>query len=426
MAVAGRGGRRVVAGRLLGFSGLSLLSAVGPFVVLPFIARLVDRPDWAALGIGQSLGAFLGLVVLYGWNLTGPVRVARAGSEERARLYRESLAVRAVVLAVMLPIGVLAAAALAPPGSAALAAVMAGSALLNGLTPAWFCIGAGRPGWIARYDAGPRLAGAVLSVVVVLWTGSVLAYPLTLAAATLLGVWAFTRRHRSAGGERWPSPGDVRGSLRDGRVAATTVALGGVYSLAPVAVAGAVLGVGPLVAFVSAERLYRFGLAAVSTLSNSVQGWVSEAHGSQARRRASAALAAHGVLGVLGLVVLALLGPWASRVLFGDALAAGRAVFVGFGLAFFVISVSTSLVKHVLVPASKTSLALAGTVAGAIVGLPAVLALGSAAGAAGAALAFALAELAVLVVAARGTWALHRAGWGEAVVRAPGAAPGPR
>jgi PST family polysaccharide transporter len=389
-----------VAGRLLGFSGLSLASAIGPLALLPVIARLSEPAEWAAFGIGQSLGAFLALPVLVGWNLVGPTRVARAATAERSQLYRQSVVARLLAFAVCLPVGVLAAWFLTPAGTVTLATATTVSTMLVGLSPGWFCVGAGRPAWVAGYDAGPRLLGTLLAVPAVLLTGSVVLYPVILGLATVAGVLAFTWRHRPRGTERWPTVGEAARAVAGDAGPAATVTIAGAYSSAPVAIAGAVLPVGPLALFVSAERIYRFALVAVTTLSDSVQGWVSEVPGAHGRRRGGLALGAHAALGMLGLVAITAVGPWASGVLFGSDLAVGRSTFVGFGVAFLAISLNTSLGKHVLVPLGRTGFVLLSTAAGAVTGVVSIAWFGHLYGASGAAAAFAVSEVAVTAVQA--------------------------
>lgn len=396
--------------RLLGFSGLSLASAVGPLVLLPVVARLSDRSEWAALGVGQSVGAFLALPVLVGWNLVGPTRVARAFPADRSRLYRQSIVVRILAFLLCLPVGIAAAWLLAPSGGRGVAAVMAVSMMLTGLSPGWFCVGAGRPSWLAAYDTGPRLAGTLLAVPAVLLTGSVLLYPLVITATTAVGIAVFTWRHRPRTGETWPSPREAAGSVVADAGPAATVTIAGAYSAAPVAIAGAVLPVAALAEFVSAERIYRFALVAVTTLSDSVQGWVSEVHGAAGRRRATAAFAAHTALGALGLGAITLLGPWASGVLFGSELAVSRATFLGFGVAFLAISLNTSLGKHVLVPHGRTGFVLLSTAVGAVAGVVSIAWFGHVYGASGAASAFAISEVAVTAVQAAACLATVRGG----------------
>lgn len=397
--------------RLLGFSTLSLLAAIGPLVLLPLVARLSGPSEWAALGVGQSVGTFLALPVMFGWNLVGPVRVARASETEASALYRQSMVVRVLSFVLCLPIALVAAWILSPTGSEVLGVVTAVSMMLVGLSPAWFCVGAGRPAWLAAYDVGPRVVSAVAAIPFLLLTRSVFVYPLILGVGSAVGVLAFTWRHRPREDERWPS---LRQGFREIVVdvgPAATVTIAGAYSAAPVAIASAVLPVGPLAQFVSAERIYRFALVAVSTLSDSVQGWVSEVRGAHSRHRGMRALAAHAVLGGAGLVLVTGLGPFASRVLFGRGLEVGHGVFFGFGLAFLAIALNTSLGKHILVPSGMTGFVLASTVVGAVCGVTSIALFGRWYGATGAAAAFAVSEIAVTAVQAGGILFARRSGY---------------
>lgn len=401
--------RSTIARRLMGFSGLSLLSAIGPLALLPVVARMSGQAEWAALGIGQSVGAFLALPVLYGWNLVGPARVARAAdARERALLYRESIAARLLMFVTCLPVGICVAAVLAPTGNRQLAAAMAVTMMLNGLSPAWFGVGTGKPAWVAIYDAGPRLLGTVTAIPLVLVSGSAYPYPVAVSISTACGIIACSLRQRPTSGERWPNVRAAARSLVRDRSAAATMTIAGSYSAAPVAIAGTVLAVGPLASFVSAERIYRFSLATISSLSDSVQGWVAEARGPQAVRRAARALTAHATLGVSGLIVIVFLGPWLSTVLFSTGLGAGRATFAGFAIAFLAISLNTSLGKHILIPLGKTGWALTSTTVGALAGLASIAVFGHIYGAPGASAAFAASEVAVTTVQAAGCVLVYR------------------
>ncbi|MGY1834623.1 hypothetical protein ACI79P_05890 [Blastococcus sp. SYSU DS0510] len=216
----------------------------------------------------------------------------------------------------------------------------------------------------------------------------------------------------------------MRSVLVDNARAAVTVGISGAYSAAPVAIAALVLPLGALTAFVSAERLYRFALAPVVVLSNSVQGWVAEVRGKAAQYRVRLALLSHAALGLVGGLGIVLLGPWASSLLFGGGLAAERDVFAYFALAFLAISLNTSLGKHALVPLGLTGVVLVSTLAGAVLGVPSMLALGLILGAPGAAAAFAISETAVTAAQAIGLFHAYRgkAIWGRRA-RCEGARP---
>ena len=152
-----------------------------------------------------------------------------------------------------------------------------------------------------------------------------------------------------------------------------------------------------LAVFVSAEKLFRIGLMAVGALGSSLQGWVAEIEGDHLKRR-KFSLLSHTVLGVTGLAGLSLLGPVVTRLLFGQPLAADLATCFWFGMAFLFISINTSTGSHWLVPTGRIRAVFWSTVAGATVGLPAMLVLSTFMQGAGGALGLAIGEFVVCAV----------------------------
>lgn len=69
-----------------------------------------------------------------------------------------------------------------------------------------------------------------------------------------------------------------------------------------------------------------------------------------------------------------------------------------YGVAFFAVSVSTPLIRNLLIPSLKTRFVLAGTAIGALVGVIAMLTLGRTFGANGVAAGFMLSEVMLVVV----------------------------
>src|SRR3712207_2103483 len=110
--------------RLAGFAGLPLLSFLAPLLLLPIIARRGGVDGWAAVVIGQAVGGLAAVLVLYGWNLAGPVRVASADLEERRRLFAVALYCKVLVCLAVLPIVVLLCWSMAPKGHVLVCALM--------------------------------------------------------------------------------------------------------------------------------------------------------------------------------------------------------------------------------------------------------------------------------------------------------------
>ena len=120
---------------------------------------------------------------------------------------------------------------------------------------------------------------------------------------------------------------------------------------------------------------------AVIAFGNAFQAWVLDPTSSDVRRRHRLAILSHVGLGLLGGLALALLGPWATSLLFGAAVAAQPVPSALFGVAFFFLSSTTPLIRNILIPSQHYRVVFAATVAAAVVGLLTMIA-GSAAGSA--------------------------------------------
>ncbi|GAA1878775.1 polysaccharide biosynthesis protein [Lapillicoccus jejuensis] len=385
--------------RLGGFTLLPLLSLVTPFVLLPVVARVAGPQGWSSVVAGQSVGTFGATVVFWGWNVIGPVEAARARGPELTGLYGSSLRTRLLLLAPVLPAAALVSAVVAQPGYRAVAASMALATSLLGLSPAWWGIGVGRPAVLFWYDTVPRVAAAALAVPVVLATRAIWTYPLLLVVATVVGLVAFQRRH--APGADW-SPLPLGRAARELQAQAGTAGVnlvGTAYAATPAPVATAAFPGAVASPLSSADAVYRLGLFAVVATGNAFQGWTLEPdadRGERARRHRTAVLA-HLALGVAGLLVLALLGPWLTGLLFGAPVAASRELGVAYGAAFLLISASTPYVRNLLLPAGRTRLVLAWTAASAVAGLAVMLVAAARGWLAGVAWGMAASELVLLL-----------------------------
>jgi uncharacterized membrane protein (UPF0136 family) len=101
----------------------------------------------------------------------------------------------------------------------------------------------------------------------------------------------------------------------------------------------------------------------------------------------------HLTLGLVGLAAFALLGPWLSDALFGELVAIDLPTALGFGVATLGIALGTALGRVILIGLGARREFMLSVIAGAVVGVPAVLLLATAFGAAGGAWGLALAEV---------------------------------
>jgi len=371
-------GSRSVLRRLTGFTVLPLLSLVTPFLLLPVVARVAGPSGWSSFVAGQAVGMVGATVVFWGWNVGGPVLVAQASSAiERAEVYAASLRTRYLLLLGVVPAAAVVSALVAQPGHRVDASAMAVATSLLGLSPSWFGIGVGDPWLLFWYDTMPRVVAAVLGAGVVWATGFVWTYPVLLALSVAVSLVAFRRRVVAGVDGTSPFPvsrsgGELRTHLGTAGINLAATA----YASTPVPIVTVAFRPDVSSPFASADAAYRLGLFTVTAVGNAFQGWTLEGAGGERRSRHRAAFGAHLVLGVVGGLLFAALGPWVTGFVFGPDVAAPRDVCVWYGVAFLFLSVSTPPIRNLLVPAGRVRLVLGWTLGSAVVGL--VLMIGAA------------------------------------------------
>lgn len=387
-----------MAKRIGAFAGLPLLSSLAPFLLLPYIARVGGEGTWNALAVGQAVGSLAAILVALGWTLSGPARVAGISDpDHRRRLYAMSLLTRLVAFAVCIPVLAGIAAFYGDRGHFWETFLMAAAQAAAGLSPAWYCIAIGNAKLIARYDVVPRIVATIVCIPVLLASGLIILYPAAILAGGLLGTYFFSRRHskRQDYGHLHAVP--VLKEIWALRAASGTTMAAAAYAATPVIIVAAAALPSGLAVFVSAEKLYRIGLMAVGALGSSFQGWVAELDGDHLQRR-KFSLLSHTLLGFAGLAGFTFLGPFVTQLLFGPSLAADFTTCFWFGMAFLFVSVNTSTGSHWLVPAGRIRAVFWSTVAGAALGLPAMLFLSTTMQGAGGALGLAIGEFVVCAV----------------------------
>lgn len=385
--------------RLTGFAVLPLLSLITPLLLLPVIASIVGAEGISSVISGQAIGTFAATVLLWGWNVDGPVAIARAAdSHERGAIYLRSVRTRLLLMVAVLPLSGLVAALVAVPGFRAEAIAMSWAVGLTGLSPAWFCIGVGQPRLLAVYDTVPRFLATAAAAPVLLLGHQLWHYTALLAVATVLALIDFHRRY-SPGGQ-W-LPVDVRESLRGLKGQAKTAGIslaGNAYASTPAPIATATTAPQASGSLATADTLYRFGLFTVVALGNAFQSWTIERDAANPVRRHLTAIWAHAGLGVGGALVLTVAGPLASSLLFAGKMQASTELCAYYGLAFVFLSASTPFIRNLLIPAGRQSQVLRWTLISALVGVASMVWAGATGNAPGIALGMALSE-AVLFVA---------------------------
>jgi O-antigen/teichoic acid export membrane protein len=379
--------------RLSGFAVLPLLSLITPLLLLPVIASIVGAEGISSVISGQAIGTFAATVLLWGWNVDGPVAIARAAdAHARGVIYLRSVRTRLLLMIVVMPLAGVVAAAVAVPEFRGEAAAMSWAVALAGLSPAWFCIGVGQPRLLALYDTVPRFLATAAAAPVLLLTQQLWHYTVLLGIATLLALVLFHRAY-SAGGQ-W-LPVDLRESLGQLKGQAKTAGISlaaNAYASTPTPIATATTAPQASGSLATADTLYRFGLFTVVALGNAFQGWTIERNVANRTRRHLTAIWSHAGLGVLGALILTLAGPFASSLLFAGKAQASTELCAYYGLSFIFLSASTPFIRNLLIPAGRQSQVLRWTLISAVLGVGAMIWAGASGNAPGIALGMALSE----------------------------------
>lgn len=396
--------------RLLGFALLPAIAAVSPLLVLPAVSRTAGPDGWASAIAGESVGTFAAIAIAYGWTTIGPSLVAIApDTATRGRLYRDALVVRAVTGIVALPILAAICWWVSSPGFEWLAVLMGVQGALIALSFTWFAVGVGDPRAIMIYDAVPRLLVAVVAMLAIVQFGVVELYPALGITVTLVGTTLYTVRLLRHYPSDWPTARELPALFRVGAPVALNDAALGAYSSVPTPLVNIVTPGVPAAGFASADKLLKLGQFLPLTLANALQTWTAEVPGAARARRLRIALVAHGGFGVLGWLVLGLLGPWVSLVLFGAEAATTMPVCFALGLAFAMYSLRTSMTRHLIFPTGGAHAVMVATLTATVVGVPAMIGLASLIGPLGAALGYAFTEtVATGILIPRSIRALNR------------------
>ncbi|CAG7599468.1 hypothetical protein [Rhodococcus opacus] len=379
-------------------SSISVIAMLSPFMLLPVVARTSSIDEWSAFVVGQSIGSMGGSAILYSWGFSGPTLAARMRGVRLVELYNDSLVGRLVISVVSCSCAGLAAALLVPQDAGIAILVAVAIAVNAGLTPSWYFIGMNRPRGLVAYETLPTIAVTAVSASLLVLGAPLWVYPLLLMSVRLVSVsWLAVLLNRGHGFGAFSVSRAMRLHRTEKGLAASQI-LASAYASGPVTIVAAITSPAVVARFSSADKMYRPATMVLGASVNALQSWVSEHGNGKDRRRLHLALMLTGLLGIIGGLGIAVLGVPASRLIFGPDLATTPGVAIAFAVAFVAVAANSASGRLILIPAGDSRAVLLSTCAGAIVGLPLMIACGVTFGATGVAWAFAASEIVVAAV----------------------------
>ena len=357
--------------RGLGLFGLSVVLNGGVSLIsIPVIVAVVGAEPWASMATGQAIGASFGVLIIFGWGLTGPVTVAMARPEGRPKIFLDSLFARAVLLVPLLGIQAAVTFAIVPHEKAV--AFLSGVAMmLAGASANWYFTGESRADRFLLLDTVPRVTGNLAGVVAVAATGELLFFALAqLGGAVIALVVSASVIFRGSRldirtAAHWPT---IIRSLLDQRHGIVATAVFAAYTPAVLALI-ALLVPALLPMFVLADRVGKFVAMAVSPLLQVFQGWVPAASGIDRVRRIRisgwVALATAVVAGGAYTVSL----PSFSQLLTHGQVGFGLAATIAFGLNMTMSILSPYLTNVGLMTVGRVHTVAVSVAAGVVTSL---------------------------------------------------------
>ncbi|WP_166134262.1 hypothetical protein [Nocardioides ochotonae] len=367
-----------------------VLVAVSSILLVPTLIEAVGASAWAAFAVGQAVGGFCAVLILYGWGVEGPALVARASVGDRRRLVLSSLRLRWSISAPVLITGGLLLLALTDSHRVLAVAGMLTNGLA-GLGMTWFFLGV-KDGWsVFITDSMPRSLGNVLGILL-LQEDSETAFASGMAVLVLAPLFGclhgWLRATNSVGCALRQafahSPDDSIGALLGrGKHSVSTSFTGSIYTLSPVIIiAGSGAPSAPL--FVLVDKAQKQLLSAFAPVANVLQAWVPRAREKELLKRVFVAALAAALFASGSLMCSALFGvpalEWlsAGTVSVSSSVAAWAGLYLGLALAEVILG------RSCLVAIGAVSRLSFWSFVGAAIGLALLLPAGMAWGAAGA------------------------------------------
>lgn len=359
--------------RLFGFGMSTVIFAAVSFASIPAMVAADGAAAWGAIALGQAIGGIGGVLVNYGWGLSGPAEVSLASSTVRLRVYGESVRVRLLLLVPVSIAAAVIAGAIAPSNSL-FAAAGAVSVTVTGLTGIWYFIGVARPYAYLLLETLPRASGAILGIVMMkvgfdAIVGLIFMTGGSLLSFVIVSMWVHFSAQRNGAIPTLRRPlGELMRSQRAGLVSSVGINL---YTAAPIAIVS-LLAPAVQPSFALASRIQSQLVMALSPLVQLMQSWVPRGIGRERFRRADASLVIAFLSACISALFLTLFGHELFRWFGGGEISVTNAI-VGLVAISVVASLVDATFRYAVLPSfGRLDVVMRAFVVSAVIGLPLV------------------------------------------------------
>lgn len=363
------GAARGVTRRISGFTVAVVLSTAVGVAALPLLVAFLGPQTWGVLVLAQTVAQLAGIAVAFGWGATGAAMVAGAAVDERPELFRRSLRVRSVLYVIVWPLASVLMLALTQ-GDVVVSVLGMAVYLLPALGASWYFTGESRPGRLIVCDTIPGVSGTVAGVCAASLTGQLWAFLVCQGVGYLVAVSVgalVVLRGHARSSEAVPP---WRETLREQRPAVIATGTSALYVSLPL-MAVQVFMPATVPVYALADRLFRYASIAFLPVQQFFQGWVPHRDGLTERAKRAAGIGIIG--GIVGGACIALLSPFASRLLSAGEIEVGFDLSMPLGVAFAGVGTSMVVGYACLVAVGRVRALALSTVIGASVGAPIIV-----------------------------------------------------
>lgn len=357
--------------------------------MLPALISAGGAEGWANVAVGQAVGGVAGVLIGFGWGITGPASVASIESDRLAR-YLDSLLGRMILAAGVLPIAVTSSCVIVRSDTVSVAIACLSTASVS-LGATWFFVGTGSAWMLLIFDGLPRLLfsfGGILALHVLHEMEWGLLFQLIGVLVGACGSTALVLARTGNGFGSllvwWTNRTPVLSVLRNQRDGVASSMVAAAFASLPVLIVQLVAR-DSIVGYALCDKLLKLGTSSLAPLVATIQGWVprAEMFHERLRRARVVRFVAIGSAAVV-FVIAFLMTPMVAQTLTSGSVNLSASTVAVFS-AVCAFTTAEALVGRGTLPALGATKALAtATACGAASGLLGVLVGASLGGAVGA------------------------------------------
>jgi O-antigen/teichoic acid export membrane protein len=360
--------------RLASFALTVGVGTIVGLISIPVITGIAGAQIWSVQAMAQSVSIMFGILVAFGWGTTGPSMIASTNKALRPQLFLDSLVSRGYLFLIAAP-AMAAVMIVLQPEHVLLVVVASIAYLLPFLGGNWYFIGEAKPKRLFFLDALPQFSGTLVGLAILALTHNIVWLVATQLLFNILALTLTCLVIIQPSKTTIAVNFNVRQAfsrLAMQRHGVVTTATGSLYVNLPLVAINLFLPA-QLGVYLMADRIFRYGVLALSPLLQFIQGWIPEGGPENLRHRLVRSAQVAPLFGFLGGMGIFLLGPLASEILSNGLVIFPSLLSAAVGLMFFSVAVSQILGLACLVSVGQGKILVQSTVLGAVCGAPAIV-----------------------------------------------------